>query len=399
MNDKNGAFGRAVLSCALAASFPAHALLNDRLEVFAQENVTYDSNIFRISKSLDAPGVIRSSVLADTIFTTSVGFLLDVPVSLQRFQADYRWYDARYRRFDDLDHTGHIARAAWLWAITPHLTGDLTYNQQKGLASFANIQGRQPDMITTRVGSANAAWMVTAAWRLHGAFYGGEIEHSGERAINDLRLAATEAGLSFVSARENRIGVAVREERGRNPRSRLVLGVPFDNEYEQQSYGVQTRWVLTGLSRLDGRLDYTRRRYEQFPERNYSGPTFSLTHTWTPTGKLTLATTARREIAPLEDITSSFVLVTGLTVRPEWAFSEKISLRGLLGWSRWDYNADPLLGNEFEHRVRTAGVTLFWRPTRNIALSGGVAHERRTSSLVNADYRVNTAFIEGRVGF
>ena len=294
----NGAFGRAIVACAVAAGLPAHALWDDRLEVFVQENVTHDSNIFRISDNVSTDA-IRSSVRGDTIFTTSAGFLLDVPVSLQRFQADFRWYDARYRRFDDLDHTGHIARAAWLWALTTRFTGDVTYNEQRGLASFANIQGREPDLVTARVGSANAAWMMTAAWRLHGALYGGEIEHSGERAVNDLRLRAVEAGLSFVSARENRIGVAFRDERGRNPRERLLFGLPFDNEYEQQSVGLQTRWVITGLSRLDGRLDYTRRRYEQLSERDYSGPTFSFTHTYTPTGKLTIASTARRDIAHL----------------------------------------------------------------------------------------------------
>ena len=399
MRYKTGAFGRAILACAAVAAFPAHALWDDKLEVFAQENVTYDSNIFRISKNVDSPGVIRSSVRSDTVYTTSLGFLADVPVSLQRFQLDYRWYDARYRRFDDLDHTGYVARAAWLWALTTRFTGDFTYNQQRSLASFANIQGRQPDLITTRVGSANAAWMMTAAWRLHGALYGGEIEHTGERAINDLRLGAAEVGLSFVSARDNRIGVAFREERGRNPEERLLFGLPFDNEYTQQSVGMQTLWVLTGLSRLEGRLDYTRRRYEQLSERNYSGPTFSFTHTYTPTGKLTIATTARRDIAPLEDITSSFVLVTGITVRPDWALTDKINLRGVFAYSKWEYNSDPLLGTEFEHRVRTAGVSLFYRPTRHIALSGGVAHEVRTSSLANADYKVNTAFVEGRVGF
>lgn len=399
MRYKTGAFGRAVAACAVAASLPAHALWDDKLEVFVQENATYDSNVFRISKNADSPDVIRSSIKSDTVYTTSVGFLLDVPVSLQRFQVDYRWYDARYRRFDDLDHTGHVARAAWLWAITTRFTGDVTYNQQRGLASFANIQGREPDLITARVGSVNAAWMMTAAWRLHGQLYGGEIEHTGERAVNDLRLGAAEAGLSFVSARDNRVGIAFREERGRNPRERLLFGLPFDNEYEQSSVGVQGKWVITGLSRLDGRLDYTRRRYEQLSQRDYSGPTFSLTHTYTPTGKLTIATTARRDIAPLEDITSSFVLVTGVTVRPDYALTEKLNLRGHFAWSRWEYQGDPLLGQEFEHRVRTAGLTLFYRPTRHIAVSGGMAHEVRTSTLANGDYKVNTGFLEARVGF
>lgn len=399
MRDKTGPFGKAALAAVLAAALPAHALWDDKLEIFAQENITHDSNIFRLSDNIDSGGSIGSSRRSDTIYTTTVGFLLDVPVSLQRFQVEYRWYDARYQHFDDLDHDGHIARATWNWAITTALTGDVSYNEWKGLASFANIQGRQPDLVTTRIGSANAAWMMTAALRLHGAFSAGEIEHSDFRAVNDLRIASAEAGISFVSARDNRVGVAVRREEGRNPREQILFGIPFDNEYRQDSVGLQGKWVITGLSRLDGRVDYTRRKYEQLPERNYSGPTFELTHTWTPTGKFTLATIARREISPLEDVTSRFVLVTGITLRPDWAITDKINLRGHVAWSKWDYQGDVLLGQDFEHKVKGAGVSLMWRPTRHIALSGGVAREERSSTLPTGDYKVDTGFVEARIGF
>lgn len=387
------------MAAALAAASPAWALWGDRLEVFAQENITRDSNVFRLSDDVDACTAIGSCARGDTAFTTSLGFTLDVPWSLQRFTAGYTWYDVRYRRFDDVDHRGHIARAGWLWSITPRLTGELGYQQQRSLANFANIQGRRPDLVTTRMAQANAAWMMLPSLRLHAALNAAEAEHSSELSVNDIELAAAEAGVSYVSAQENRVGVAVREERGRNPRERLVLGVPFDNEYTQRSVGIQGRWVLTGLSRLDGRVDYTRRSYEQLTERDYSGPTFRFTYTYTPTGKLTIAAIAQRDIAPLEDITSSFVLVTGLTVRPDWAVTDKINVRGHFGYSRWEYFGDPLFGQDYEHRVRTGGVSVMYRPTRRIALTGGVAREQRTSSLANADYKVDTVTLEGRIGF
>jgi hypothetical protein len=157
--------------------------------------------------------------------------------------------------------------------------------------------------------------------------------------------------------------------------------------------------VVTGLSRLDGSLYYTKREYERFTERDYSGPTFNLTHTWTPTGKFTMATVLSRDIAPLEDVTASFVLVTGITLRPDWAITEKVNLRGTLAYARWEYFGVEPFAADYEHRVKTAAATLMWRPTRRIALSGTLAHERRTSTLSNADYKVDTASIEARIGF
>lgn len=400
MRQASGGFGRTVLvAAALAASFPSWALWDDKLEVFAQENITYDSNVFRLADGTDPCVAINSCAKSDTIFTTSLGFLFDIPYSLQRWQLSYTWYDARYQRFEDIDHDGHIGRAAWLWAVTPHLTGELSYNDQEGLASFANIQGRRPDMVTQRMALASAAWMMLPSWRLHAAANWGEARHTGELIVNDVELEALEAGISYVTATENRVGVAVRGEEGRNPNDISIGGLVFDNEYEQRSAGIQGRWVVTGLSRLDGNLYYTKREYERFSERNYSGPTFNLTHTWTPTGKLTLATILSRDIAPLADVTSSFVLVTGITVRPDWAITEKINLRGHFAYARWEYFGVQPFQADYENRVKTAAVTLMWRPTRRIALSGILGREYRTSSLAGGDYKVDTAAIEARIGF
>src|SRR6266705_5556052 len=79
----------------------AFALWDDKLQLFAEEKVTHDDNIFRISKDLDPATVIGSSSRGDTYRTTSLGFNLDAPVSRQRFQMGYTWNATRYDRFSD----------------------------------------------------------------------------------------------------------------------------------------------------------------------------------------------------------------------------------------------------------------------------------------------------------
>ena len=399
MRRTTGISGSTLLLAAALAPLPSWALFNDTLEVFVQENVTYDSNVFRLSKKLEPTQVIGDPQRDDWIYTTSVGAALNMPFSLQRLKLGFVWYDSRYRHYKDINHRGHVLDGSYAWAITPRLTGELGYREAETLASFANIQDRRPDLITARMAYANAAWFMTPSWRLHGDLNAQQTEHSENRALNDLESAAGEVGLSYVTAQENRIGIAARVERGRSPEERLLFGLPFDNEYEQSGIGIQGRWVVTGHSRFDGRIDYIKREYEQVTQRNYSGPTFAATYTWTPTGKITVATKLQRDIAPLEDITASFVLVTGVTVRPDWAITDKISIRGNFAYSVWDYRGDPALGLDFEHRVKTAGVSVLYRPFTRVAISGGVAREVRTSTLVNGDYEVNTATLEARIGF
>jgi exopolysaccharide biosynthesis operon protein EpsL len=393
-----GVSGSAII-LALAAPTSALALWDDKLEIYVQENITYDSNVFRLSDKIDATSVTGDSQRDDWIFSTSAGINLDIPWSLQRFTLHAAIIDNRYQHFKDIDFTGHQVNAAWLWSVTPRVTGTVGYSDEKTLSSFANTQVRQPDVVTTRQLFGDAAWMVTPSWRVHGVANATQTDHSETRDLQDQEAASAEVGLSYVTAQENRVGVAIRGERGRSPDEILLGGQPFDNEYKQSGAGIQTRWVLSGHSRFDGRLDYTRRRYEQRSERDYSGPTFRATYTWTPTGKITVATTAQRDIAPPQDITTTFVLVTGVAVRPDWAITDKVNIRGVLAYAEWDYRGDPALGLDFEHRVKTAGVSVLWRPFTRVSFGAGVAREVRTSTLATGDYKVNQATLEARIGF
>jgi len=375
------------------------ALFSDRVELWAAENVTHDSNVFRLSPSRD-PRSIGVLKLSDTISTTSLGATLDLPVSQQRLQAAYTWFASRYRDFSDLNFNGHAARAAWLWSVQQTLTGTASYTESQGLASFSNIQNRTPDLVATRQALFSAAWLATPRWRASGSITATQQKHGDlARRVNDIEAASTEVGLSYITPQDNSFGGVVRVERGRLPHGTSLLGAPFDNAYTHRGAGATMTWSVTGHSRFDGRVEWVRRTYEQVTQRNFDGATARATYTWTPTGKLTILTAAQRDIAPIQDINALFVLLTGASVRPRWALSDKLTLQGTLEYNVWDYRGDPLTGANWTHRVRTEGVSALYRPTQKILLQGGLLHEARSSTLLYGDYVVNVVFVEGRIGF
>lgn len=396
-----GASGRRALALAVALAFApnAFALFNDRFEVYADETYTYDSNVFRLSRNV-VPAIITGGGKSDQWLTTTVGFNLDLPVSLQRFELAGTLSDFRYRKFTHLNHREHTIRGVWDWAVRRELNGNLGYAEQEHLASFANIQGTTPDIVKNRQAWFNGAWLVTPSWRAHTTLNAGDSRHGDPaRRVNDLEAESAEAGLSYVTAQENRIGAAVRFETGKSPHSILLQGVDFNNKYHQKSLGIQGRWVLTPHSRVDGRFDYTKREYDQFSNRNYSGPTARGTYTWSPTVKTRVATTVYRDVAPLEDIQSRFVLVTGVSVKPQWDATEKISVRGHADYAKWDYRGDTTLGANFEHKVKSIGGGVVWKPARDILLQATYNHEVRTSTAALGDYKDDLFIIEGRIGF
>ena len=107
--------------------------------------------------------------------------------------------------------------------------------------------------------------------RLHGVLNGAETAHTGLRAVNDLEMRAAEMGLSFVNAQENRVGVAVRAERGRNPRPIDVGGIAFNDETSKRTHRRARALGRLQSLKFDGRVDYAP-PLRALHETDYAGP-------------------------------------------------------------------------------------------------------------------------------
>ncbi len=396
-----------LLAAPLLAPLPAAALFNDRVELFAAENITYDSNVFRLSKSLDPQTALGTDHKDDWISTTQLGVNVNVPYSLQRFQLNYTWLGNRYQRFDQLNYNGHAGRAAWLWSITPELTGDVGYTDTETLANFANlgtpgiVAPTNKDLLRTKQGFVNAVWFPVASWRLHAGGATVEQTHSDPiQRINDIETDTGVVGASYVTAQDDRLGVEGRFERGKSPHDDLLNLNGTINGYRQDSVGVVGHWIATGHSTLDGRVDYVRREYDQPTTADYSGPTGRFAYTWTPTGKITVVGSIYHDIGPIADVQSSnFVLVTGASVKPVWAVTDKVSVGGDAEYNKWDYRGNLLTGLNYTHWTRTFGANVAWHATEKILLTAGYTYELRTSTLPLSDYRDNLVTVSARIGF
>lgn len=384
------------------------ALWDDKLELFLAQTVTRDDNVFRISRDQDPAEVLGSPSRGDTYSTTSVGFNLDVPLARQRFLGSLTLDDIRYRRFTALNSTGHRARGLWQWRLGNDLNGELGYAETLALASLANVQGgvqsSTPNLVKTRQALGNAAYMLTPRWRLRAE--ASRLTQSNDVAefrVNDVGIDSTELTASYVTPANNQIGVSVRTSDAGFPNPQIVQGVPVDNAYREQSATVVANWAVTGRSRLSARAGRVSRSYEQVPQRDFEGGTLHAAYDWLATGKLTLNAVARREISASEEVTTSFVLLEGAGLYPTLKLTEKVALTGALDSSTREYLGDPglLVGTvpSRTDRVRFAGLTVSYRPTRLITLQAAFQRETRSSTVAFGDYAANVASVTARIGF
>jgi hypothetical protein len=288
------------------------------------------------------------------------------------------------------------------------ISGQLGYTESLILASLANVQSgvqsSTPNFLTIRRAFFNAEYMLTPRWRLRGE--AGRLKLSNEvleRQVNNSSTDSVDLTASYVTPVSNQIGLGVRVEDGRLPNRQFVAGNLFDNSYRQQNVAAVTDWTLTGSSHLSARVGSVRRSYAQLPQRDFEGGTFRATYDWRSTGKLTLTAAAQKDISTIEQVNIGFVLVKGVTLRPTLRLSDKVDVAGTLGYDHREYRSDPALAlgvvpNRTD-RVRSAAVTVSYRPIRTVTLQMALLHETRSSTAAFGDYAANVASVTARLGF
>ncbi|TLZ07010.1 MAG: hypothetical protein E6K31_15535 [Gammaproteobacteria bacterium] len=379
-----------------------------KLTPFVEETLTTDDNVFRLSKDVDPATVIGSSSRADTYHTTAFGLNAEMPLSLQRFVANLTFNSTRYQRFSRFDSDGHDLRGSWLWQAGRDLHGELGYADTVSLASFAQLLSPTLDRLQVRQEFVNGTWMITPYWRLRAAGDRLEQRNSAPATLfNDVTIDGVEAALSRVSKAGNSIGFSTRLERGKFPTAEPfttpLSTTLIDNAYRQYAASLTLDWTVTGISHLVARADQVSRRYDQLPQRNFTGQTGRIELTWTPTGKTTLTAIVQRDISPYEYTRSSLVLLKGFGLRPGWHVTPKIDLSADLEAVTRSYVADPAQALGFtgqrDDRVRSMSALISYHPIARIGVQASLLHETRSSNAAFGDYAANVVWLNARFAF
>jgi exopolysaccharide biosynthesis operon protein EpsL len=348
----------------------------------------YDTNLFLLPSYTTAEGALGTSRKADWITTAYAGFAIDKPYGLQRFQLQGKLNFYRYDTFNYLDFNGKNYRAAWLWSLTPDMTGTLVAAQTQAPVSYADFRGRSQNIQTSQIQRAHADYRVTGGWHFTGAYDHTSFKNSTSfTQVGNSELDTLEAGVKYVAASGSTLTLLQRESTGNflgvvpNPTTQL----PTD--FEQHETTLRGRWALSGNSTLDGEIGYLSRTNDPFPSRNFAGVVGKITHAWTPTGKLTINTNLGRNLFPFMQDSSSYMISNYLYFMPAWEITAKTTARMTLGYEHRDFEGAIVLVPALRRdKTATARLDLDWAPTRTLTLSTYVQHAQRVSNYINFNY-------------
>ena len=376
-------------ACALAAAFLAPPALGDEydaINLVLGTSLTHDANVFR--RPDNSPPLTGFSTKSDRISVAYAGVRIDKPYAQQRFQLDATGIYTRYNTFSFLDFDAFEYRGAWLWHLTPRVSGTLSAERKQALVPFADFQGFERNVRTTDSRGFNLDGWVFGGWHLLAGASQSESKNGVQfLAEGDSRTTSGEAGVKYVAGSGSSLAVTRRSTQG-DFLNRVVDPVNFfDNRFRQEETEIKAAWNVSGKSMVNGRLTSLERRHEHFAQRDFSGTAGQLDYTWTPTGKLRLAFSAKRDIGSWWDLgsvtaDSSYKVTDTLSFAPTWQVDAKIAVRVRFDRIQIDYRG-PVIADLRPVRsdtLRSAQVAVDWSPMRYVFFSASLERDSRSST-------------------
>lgn len=381
-------------------------------------NILYDSNVFRLSPSID-PMLILGMPNRSDLITTSSGMLsFNKFYGMQRFEANVSIVDNRYQNFEFLNFIAKNYAAGWHWQITPYLHGSMTVNHKEALNNFANLTGF--------INSANRNLRTDDSYRFNGIFelnrtwhlLGGVSQTTAKNSqltVQDFdnRVFSVEGGIRYTSPSGTTLTYKIRSGEGEfYKRPQPIVGSLFDTAFQDIEHGAQVVWPVTDKTTVEARLGHFARKHDHFPQRDFSGLIGNFDFNWSITRKTKVTvswmrdlsnfqTSANFQLPQFQRFSSSYVATNRFSFAPAWQIGPRTTLR-----LRYDYLIRDFLGsvillpNDNRRDSQHVGmVAVDWQPITAIFFTAMLQRDHRSSNTRGFDYDATAGSVSVRLSF
>ena len=362
-----------------------------------------DSNLFRLPEGANTMSLIGTDSASDQIGVTTLGLKLNTRQGLQSFRLDASVVDYKYRKFSHLDFTGTNYNLAWLWALTPRLTGSLRSERKEALNSYTDYQGysQRNERLDTST-HFEVAYEIDGPWRVLAGV--SQTRQSNQQALiagGDFSSTSTHVGVRHVYASGSTLSYSLINSDGRYLNRALSSQALLDDSYTQTDHELRFHGVLGEEMQLDAHLSYFDREHPNFAQRDFSGVNAGTSLNWAMSRKSTLALSYSRELGAYATSYSNYSQADRITISPVWLISAKTQLGLRHTWTQIDFRGSPTGGSPSPRQDTGQDTTLFfsWQPRDQWTLMASVQKQTRDSSIAGLDYVSNMTALSAQYSF
>lgn len=354
------------------------------LDISISQDVTYDTNPYRLGDGVAPPGRTDASERSDWISITGLRIDYDRDFDGHRLGFVVAPSLVRYARFDQLDHTRQ--RYDLSWSVRPLQRAEigLRYQHLDYLADLADQRTREKNMVTADTLGLDTVFGTGARWQLVGGANAAryrnesELQKAGDRDGWEANL-----GVRQQSRAGNWVDLRGRYGDYRFPnRAASILS---DSGYEQQAVEFGWNWAFAGHSRLSGKFGYQWREHDTYDIRDFKGWYGNASYLWRSGGASAVRVDIYRQIGEVTDASASYAKTTGIRAVYDWSSGPKLTLSPSLDWRWRDYLGVGTLSRGNEDTL-TARLSVNYQIRPSLRLTGGVGNESRRADQSQSAY-------------
>lgn len=352
-------------------------------------SIEHHDNIFRVK---GGP--------SDTVLRGLIGARFERDISLQRISIYGTLEPVKYLDYSSYDYLGYTAGAVWDIEVGRPLFGQLSARAARTQSAFDSIGGAQDNLQDTVLLRGLVGFRITQSWAAIGALDWYDVENSlATQQGSNYERTGYEAGFRYAPGTGTRLDFVYRNDQGEYPNRQVfdslgnLLPGAVDNGYSQDTLLLRAAYRPSDASSIGGSIGYTRRDYDNVPERDFSGLTGSVDVEWPLSGAVQMRASAYRRLESEELLTSSYADVLGMLLTPRWAMSARVALEGILLYEDRRYEGDPgfvFTGAEIrKDKVLDFGVRVNYELARRVFVYADLRRRDRSSNYEQYDYTDN----------
>ncbi|MDD5332964.1 MAG: putative exosortase B-associated extracellular polysaccharide biosynthesis transporter EpsL [Rhodoferax sp.] len=387
----------------MCGAAPTWAQSNDTLTLKAESSLRFDNNLFRLPANTNTEALIGQPSAAERINISSLSLNFSTTLSLQKLELAVNLTNYRYQNFSYLSFVAHNYNAAWRWALTPQLHGNLESQRQQTLNNFADYRGFNVQNLRTNSNTrVDTAYQLDGTWGvLAGVSQSTQTNQQTLTAESDYSDKSTNLGLLYTLASGSALTYTHRNTSGSYPNNQLPSAGLYDDGFKQLDNELRLHWTVTGKSTADLSAARISRSHPHYPQRDYSGLNAGVNYNWSLTGKSALAASWVRELSSYQTNSSNYSQTDRVSLAPVWQLSPKAVVRLRYEVARSDYLGSPMgaLGPQRSDSTSDASLSLIWQAHKHLTLSTSLENTSRNSNLAGLDYESKMATVSAQFSY
>jgi len=301
----------------------------DRFQFNADLGHTRDSNYDRLPDND-----------SEQITTGKAGIRLNQTLSRQHFNARAAITRYKFDERDKLDTSIWSGGIGWQGNIGSRLKPSLSWSQTEQLVDRAEFEGR--DILTDETVRGGLVYSLGPHWNIPIRAQRMEQEHSNDsQTALDYIDEQISVGASYLSDRNSSVGINLihgdREYPNQNRTRPDDIPDRDDLDYDYLTAELETNWVISPKTQLEGRLGF----FERDGEANDGSGGYALIEArWKPTYKTKLTTGVQYTEPPIGETANSPSEIERVYIDAEWQATPKILLSSGYSWSNNRFEAN-----------------------------------------------------------